>query len=335
MVLVAEEIRTTRDALRYGFAAGKVRVLATRILDGAAYERIVDARDFAECKRLLSDTVYGKYLERAETPAEVERGLSEALEDFYGFLSEAQLPEVIEAFFRVRYDFDNLRAALKARVLGVSVDDLLVEHGSVDRDLFKADLSELPEPFATVAGEVIERGDAVSGRDIDAAVDAAFFAERMSLAKRSRSARLLDIAEAAIDLANIKSLLRGALSGTSAEQLSRLLIEGGSLEVDLMKSRSGMAPDEIAESLSRVPMLRHVSPEELVDPETMDTAIGAAFSARVHRGWGEQSGPDPVISYVGAREGEVRVLRILLLGALLGTDRAVMRQHVRRATGRW
>lgn len=336
MVLVAEEIRSTRGALRYGFAVGKVRVLATRILDGAAFERILDARGFAECKRLLSDTVYGRYLERAETPADVERGLAEALEDFYGFLGEAQLPDEIERFFRVRYDFDNLRAALKAKVMDTTVQGLLVEHGTIDPSLFRGEVTELPEPLSTVAAEVLADGvAAISGRDVDAAVDAAFFAERIRLAKRSRSARLIDIAKAAVDLANIKTLLRGALAGESAASVSELLMEDGSIPVETLRSKAGLTATEIAGSFSRVPMLRHVAPDELVDPESMDTAIGAAFSAQVHRGWGEVSGPDPVISYVGAREGEVRILRILLLGTLLGTDPAVMRQHVRRSTGRW
>ena len=85
-MLLLEESRLNRDALRYGFAVGKVRVLETRMLDRAACERLLDAPTLAEQRRLLSETAYGRYIERAETADEVERALDDALEGFYGYL---------------------------------------------------------------------------------------------------------------------------------------------------------------------------------------------------------------------------------------------------------
>ncbi|HSK48512.1 MAG TPA: V-type ATPase subunit, partial [Coriobacteriia bacterium] len=98
-MLIVEEARLTRDSLRYGFAVGKVKVLETRTLDASAYERLLDAPSFAEQKRLLSETPYGRYLEDAETPDDVEHALDEALENFYGFLKAAALPEPVMRFF--------------------------------------------------------------------------------------------------------------------------------------------------------------------------------------------------------------------------------------------
>ncbi|MCE5190546.1 MAG: V-type ATPase subunit, partial [Actinomycetia bacterium] len=90
--------RAVRDSVRYGFAIGKVRVLETRIFGAGTYERLVDAPTFAEQKRVLSDTVYGRYLEGATNADDVEVGLEAALDDFYRFLDESSLPEPVVRF---------------------------------------------------------------------------------------------------------------------------------------------------------------------------------------------------------------------------------------------
>jgi vacuolar-type H+-ATPase subunit C/Vma6 len=93
-----------RDAQRYGFAVGKVRVLQTRVFGPGTYERLLDAPTFSEQMRVLSDTIYGRYLEGASTADDVENGLERALDDFYRFLDDANLPGPVVRFFRVRYD---------------------------------------------------------------------------------------------------------------------------------------------------------------------------------------------------------------------------------------
>jgi hypothetical protein len=91
-------------------------------------------------------------------------------------------PAEVVQFFRVRYDFANLKAALKAKVLGASLADLLVVHGQTPVAAFEGDLTELPEPLGPLAAELEnETGTAA----IDARTDAAMFAEPLQLAKKA------------------------------------------------------------------------------------------------------------------------------------------------------
>ena len=134
-----------RDDIRYGYAVGRVRVLDGRLLSRTTFERLLDAPDLREQKRILAETHVGRYLEGAETAGEVERALDASLADLYDeFLLHADLPAAVVAYFRLPYDYANLRAALKARVLGIAAGELSAL-GSAPPEAFASDGSGLPE----------------------------------------------------------------------------------------------------------------------------------------------------------------------------------------------
>ncbi len=328
MALFLDEVRLTRDALRYGFAVGKVRVLETRALDRSASERLLDAPSFAEQKRLLSDTPYGRYLESATTAEEVEEGLDAALDGFYRFLKDAELPPAVVRFFRVRPDFRNLKGALKARVVGASLEGLLVPHGTVPLEAFSRDLTELPEPLGLLAQELLADEDA-GPAELDRAVDAALFAELGRLAREARSAYLAEIAALMVDLANAKVLIRTRLAGMDPRDIAVLFFDGGKVPVSRFTAIAEMPASEVATALQRVDVFKSVDPAALASADTLDPATDGLLFTLLGRGRRGPEGPEPVIAYVFARETEVATLRVLLLGRLSGIDTETLRARLR------
>lgn len=340
-MMLFDEARLTSDAMRYGYAVGKVRVLEARVLDRSAFERLLDAQSFEEQKRLLSETAYGRYLEGVETAEDVERALDVALDDFYGFLGEAALPEAITHYFTLRYDFTNLKAAAKARALGIPVADLLVKHGEVPLEAFSAELTQLPDPLGTTAstlpaidavegdgaGEV--EAEEISLMEIDTAVDQAMFAELRATAERAKSGYLVDIAARAADLANVKTLVRARLAGVPAADVPALLVGGGHVPLAKLEPLAGLEIDELAVALAKIPALKGLAADMLADPGTLDLAVDAVNAAALHGARGGQIGPEPVIGYVFEREAEVGAVRVLLLGRLAGIDNETLRARVR------
>lgn len=336
-MIVTEEIRLTRDAMRYGFAVGKIRVLETRVVDRAALERLLDADSFAEQKRLLSDTPYGRFLEDAETPEEVEHGLDRALQSWFDFLRVAELPDEVARFFRVPYDFDNLRAAAKARLLDVPLDGLLSGHGSVPVEAFSRSLTDLPAPLGETAVRLPDADPGTGASPaallaVDDAVDAALFAELLRLAKASRSRFLMDYTRLRIDLANVRTLLRAARSALSADRIARSLVPGGAIPLTVLNRLAGASPDDVVAAAAR-PELRGLPAEDLSDLQVFDVTVGSLALAAVERGRKGPIGPEPVIAYVLARVDEVSTLRVLLLGRLAGTDRETLRTRVHAVRG--
>jgi V/A-type H+-transporting ATPase subunit C len=327
-MLLVEETRQTRDALRYGFAVGKVRVLETRMLDQAAFERLLDATTLTEQLRLLSDTSYGRYLESAQTAEDVERGLDRALDDFYRYLEEAALPPEVTAFFRTRHDFTNLKAALKARLFGVPLKDLLVGHGAVPAEAFEGDLAELSEPLGSVAEEL---ADATDTAVIDATVDAAMFGELLRLAKKVKNAFLGRIAQLLIDMGNVKTLVRGVHAGYSEERISGLMNPGGTIPPEQMSLLCPVDPAQLGAALSKFEVCRLLSTADLADPAALDLAVDAVLAGALRDGRKVPVGSEPVIAYVFAREIEAATLRMLLLGKVAGIPHGTLRARLRAA----
>jgi len=325
-MLPVTETRLTRDALRYGFAVGKVQVLETRMLDRAAYERLLDAPTFAEQRRLLSETSYGRFLESAQTAEDVESGLAQALDSFYGFIDEAALPPEVVTFFRTRYDFANLKAALKARLLGAPLDGLLVTHGTVPADAFTGDLTDLPVPLGALATDLAEEHETAV---IDARTDGAMFDELVRLARKAKSSFLVRIAQLMIDMGNVKITVRGAYAGLPADRISELLAPGGTIPAKELSGLCDVNLYELGNTLKRFDACVHLGATDLSDPEQLDVAVDAVLINALRTGRRGPTGPEPVIAYVFARENEVTTLRVLLLGRLTGIPNDTLRARLR------
>lgn len=326
MRVLRDEPRLNRDALRYGFAVGKIRVLETRTIDNAAYERLIAAPSYTEQKRLLAETPYGRYLEQAWTAEEIEEALDRALAGFYRFLEEAELPPVVVRFFRIRHDFTNLKAMAKASAFGVPVDDMLVSHGTVPKERFFGEQADLPEPLRSVQIDV--QGSVV---DIDSAVDRALFIELCDLAHAARSPFLERVTELFIDIANTKTLVRGRLVDMPAADVADLIIEGGSMSRAQAAVLARLSLEDLTEDLTRLQHLKGIEPDALRDTASLDLATDAALMRALREGRQVPIGPEPVISYVLAREVEISALRVLLLGKLGNIDPDTLRARLRAA----
>ncbi len=344
-------LRATRDSIRYGFAVGKVRVLETRLFGSATYERLLDAADFTEQRRILSDTIYGRYLDTAETTADVERGLDRALDDFYGFLDQANLPKPVMLFFRERYDFANLKGALKAHLLGTGADDLLVELGTIPLAQFSGPLEDLPEPFGALAARILGKSSRpapggiygaprarkdqdteaheASLQSIDEAVDRAMFAELAKLAGESKSAFLRDLAALQIDIANVKTLLRSRLANAPRDAALALMLKGGSIPLKELEELYEMPLADAGVRLASLPLLKGVSAADLADVSRLDVIADNVVVEQLRRARMVSIGAEPVIAYVMGREAEVVAVRTLLIGKMAGLSNEALRARLR------
>jgi len=320
-----------RDAGRYGFALGKVRVLEARLLSGSTYERLVDAPSFAEQMRVLSDTPYGRYLEGAQTADAVEDGLEVAIDDTYRFLDEAGLPSAVVRFFRVQHDFDNLRAVLKARLLGAPLDHLLSDLGTVSAETVADPESELP-PFLSRVVELLSGGDddgALSADRIDIEVERAMFAEMEVCAREAGTRALKDLAAVAVDVANARVALRALRRNAPRETVAGLLIEGGSIATaDLLAAYDLPAIERIG-ALAALTAGRDIDVAALGDLASLDVTLDNVVVGRLRRARAVPLGSEPVIAYVMAREAEVIAVRMLLIGRLANLSSETLRARLR------
>lgn len=299
------------------------------MLSGGTYERLLDAPTFGEQKRVLSDSPYGRFLEEAETVEGIERGLGLALDELYGFLVTANLPSPVIRFFRVRYDYANLEARLKAELLGVPVEDLLVGLGTVPIEVVKGSAAQLPKFLRDIYMSLSAEDCAVSEEQITGVVDHALFEDLNTAAKSSKSRFLTGLAALMVDLANVKALLRARSKNWRAPDAEALLLDGGNTPLAELMKLYPVPITEIAELLSKRGPLKGVPADRIADLGNYDVLADDLIVRYLKRARMVAAGPEPVIGYVMARQAEVMMLRMLLIGRLSGVPTEVLRRRLR------
>jgi V/A-type H+-transporting ATPase subunit C len=320
-----------RDEIDYGYAVGRVRVLEGRLLSRATYERLLDAPDVREQRRILAETHLGRYLEGVETAAQIERALDASLADLYAeFLEGAGLPQPVVRYFQVPYDFANARALAKARVLGMPFDHAPSPLGSVPPEAFVQGPAALPDSLAELVTRWDEAEEPPALDQVEAAVDRALFGALLAEARASRVRFLRDLTRLRIDVANARLLLRARAKALPVAQVSERLIEGGSHALEALAADAArMTAEELAEAIVRSRALGHLTDAELVDFEHFDLAADRLVAERMLAARRIPNGPEPVLAYVLAREGETLAVRTIVLGRLSGLDRDVLRARIR------
>lgn len=323
-------LTSVRDDIRYGFAVGRVRVLQARLLSRSVYERLIDAPDFVEQQRVLSETAFGRYLEHAATAGDVERALDVSLGDLYDeFLLGAGLPEAVVRYFRLPYDYRNLRTALKTRVLDMMPPDPS-SLGTIDPAAFAGSGEGLPEEMGALFTAWDDDDDTPPLEEIETAVDRALFAALVAEAKRSRVPFLRELTELRIDLAVIRVLLRANSKRLAPAALERSLIEGGTPSLAALAGGAGrMDAEELAEAIIATHAVPGLDVADLTSLERYDLAAASLEAARMVEARMAPSGPEPVLAYVLGREAEVVALRVALVGRLVGLDRDAVRERLR------
>lgn len=320
-----------RDDIRYGFAVGRVRVLEGRLLPRATFERLLDAPDLTEQKRILAETHVGRYLESAESAEGVERALEASLADLYDeFLEQADLPAAVVRYFQLPHDFANLRAAVKARVLGIPQGGLLSGLGSIPAESFLTSGSELPEPFDELLTAWDGAEEPPSLDDVEVAIDRALFGALSAAARESGVRFLYELTALRIDVANSRVLLRARAKSLPVAEVSHHLLDGGTRAlVALGAGASRMSAEELAIAIVKTRALGRTTEDDLADLARFDLVSDALVAERTLAARRAPGGAEPVLAYVLAREAEVLALRALVVGRLAGLDRELVRSRLK------
>lgn len=303
-------------------------VLRSRLLGHGAYERLLDAPTFADQRRVLTETHFGRFLDAARTASEVECAIDESLRDLYGdFLHRAGLPAPVIAFFETPYDFSALRSRLRSQAMGVSAELPAARLGGVPLEAFESP-ETLPGALGLAAREVLKADPPLSAEAIDATVDRVMFGELERLARESRIGLLVRLVSRQADAANAKVLLRSAIAGRSAERARVMLVPGGSWDASaaatLVRDPSALAGAILASRVLAAP-----SSDDLLDLERLDLIVDAASVSVARDAALGPIGPEPVLGYVLQRMAEATAVRVLLVGRLSNLPRELLTARVR------
>jgi len=319
----------------YLFLSTYLRAKEKELLSAEKLAALLDAPSFDEAARLLVDCGYPDMT--GYNAKQVEKCLDERRNALFDEVEKLSPEKNLTEFFRLKYDYHNVKVLVKAEGAGTDGQALLSPAGRVRPQamadaFFNDSYRFLPEPL----GRVLREAKGVLARTgnpqlADFAVDRAYFAELLQTAGGLGSAFLSNYAKTLIDSANLRSAVRCVRMGKDQEFLKLGLVSGGNIGTDrLLANLSGDGLTALfgstvfeeaaalgAEAMQGGAMTR------------FERACDNAVMGFLHKARMVSFGSEPVVGYLAALESDITAVRILLTGRLAGIGAERLKERLR------
>ena len=319
--------------------SARVKAMETTLLTWERMMQILDARSEAEALKMVQESGYPDLT--ATDPEALDRVLSAAREEMLSDLTGgAPDPRYIE-LFKIKYDYHNVKAILKAAAMGISPERMLMDMGRVSaaelREAVAAgELDGLPAMLAAAVQEAKAVLETTRDPQLsDIVLDRWYYLDLAAVAEETGSAFLDGYVKVQIDAANLRVLVRTLRMGKNAAFLQDVLFEGGDVTADqLLKVAAaggsglteayaaGLLEDAAAAGAAALQGGALTEFEKLCDDAVNEYLSGAQFVP---------FGEAPLVGYLAGRETEFTNLRILLIGRSMGLAPEIIRDRLRRS----
>ena len=337
-----EEIRWKYgDDVRYAYAVGVIRVLETRSLSKERIERAADAANADEVLRVLAETPYAEYLSTLSGPENYESFLEVEHSKALNLLEDLTEDPVLTDLLLCRFDFHNVKVALKEKFGGQDLTVAYVPFGRIPTAVIKTavteeDLSVLPEWLVDSTGQVLkEFSEKKDPKWIDFVLDKEMYKRCVRTTCAEGSLFFHELVRREIDVINILSLFRVRRSSDERGQFAEAFIEGGSLSRDFFSQM-------FDEPLDAIPgRFAYTAYRNLVE-EGWDHLSRQGSFALFERGGQDlvleylrkakliAFGIEPLIAYLYSKENEIRMIRTIMVGKLNQVESSLIRENLPR-----
>ncbi len=315
------------DRMDYIQAVTRTRVLETRLLSRARIERMADAKDLDEVMKILGETEYIHVLGGLTRAHEYEKVLSSELARVYDLMYEISKDRIVVDLLALKYDYHNLKVLVKEKLLKKDFSNLYIKNGSMDIDKIKLDyLSNDYRDMDTRLKEIFEKveEDYENKEDpqrIDILMDRYYFKHILELANETEIPLFISYAKDLIDFTNIKTLVRVKKQQKDINFLGEVVIPGGNIDSDEVVMGLNISLEEVIDKFRSYSM----SPEICLGLEVyQEVGRLSEFEKLIDNYIMEQNkpskyihfGPEPIFSYIIAKETEVKILRIIMVSKL-------------------
>ena len=308
----------------YEYAVGRISELSTKMLDSAQLRRIHEAPDEKSALAMLLETGYGGGLSQDQlNDSDIDYVIRSQLQLSRKTIWElTPAPELTSLFF-LRVDTHNIKALLKARLLGREVPDILIDDGVIPLPLLKEcinskDYDPLPETYRKALNKI----EAELQHDVDplkfsAQIDGAMFTHIKNVLDQQKDHSFVrKFFSMLADFQNARSVIRARLLGWDVDKLKNLLLDGGEIDHSVFVEAFDLPKEQIAVKFNRGSNGKLISAavEEYV--ATGNTPIlkkkMEAASMNILRSvkW-DMFSLGPIIGYLIGREAEAKALRVI------------------------
>ncbi|MFI3249871.1 MAG: V-type ATPase subunit [Eubacteriales bacterium] len=310
----------------------RIRAMENRMLTRERADRLIDAKDDEEASKVLSECGYGDASGDLETMLSKSRALTMA--DMASAVPEGALVAV----FALKYDYHNIKVALKALAQGLDPVPLLLEGGRYSKEhMANCARTEDYRDFTPVLSKAAmeaktllsETGDP---QQADFLLDRAYFSEMSELAKGTGSSYFMGYIALQIDVSNLRAVVRGLRLQKESDFLRGALVDGGTVSAHRLAT---VRAEDIA-SLFQVGGLSEAATagvaaasDSSVAMTTFERLCDNALVAYLSNATRIPFGEEPVIAYLAAKENEITAIRTIMSGRSAGLDAEIIRTRLR------
>ncbi|MBT9141798.1 MAG: V-type sodium ATPase subunit C [Dehalococcoidia bacterium] len=312
---------------RYAYAVGRIRAMETRLLDRGKIDRMVEAKSAEEALNVLGESEYGEYLADLGSVHQFEKMLDAELRRIYVELRKFSPEPGLINLFAKKFDYHNLKVLIKANKLAEKRDELLVsEVGNIPiaemiRAVSDDDYRNLPSLMRQAAEKLSELLRLEPDPQlVGLLLDRAMYEELEDEVDAQKSSFLKGYFTRLVDLLNIKTYLRVRRANRPKEFLLKALLPNGN--VNMNKLVQLVEPLEVLVDRLMFSAYAHVVEEGVQTYQKTDTLTRYEKLADDHLiKYAKQAkyvtfGPEPIIGYLLAKENEIKMIRIIMVGKI-------------------
>lgn len=321
----------------YLVISARIRAMETGLLTGERMEQILAARSDEEVVKLLQESGYPTM--SLGSPEAMDAAITAAREETLQDLGDSAPDKQYLDIFKLKYDYHNAKAILKAKAMNTDPDHMLADLGRVPAAELKemitgGDMNQLPPLLATAIAEAKEVLETTRDPQLgDIVLDRWMYRDEMETAETTGSEFLRGYVRVFIDAANLRSLVRTLRMGKNAAFLEGVLVSGGTVGESEILTVAGNNGGGLAELYASTELkdAAQAGADALKGgaltkfEKLCDDAVSGYLSGAQMVAFGEA----PLIGYLAARETEYTNLRILLMGRAAGLDPETIRARLR------
>lgn len=328
------------DAMMFNQVTPRIKVLEKRLLDKAKLDRMIHAPSALDALKVLQETEYANLMTHVKRAEDYEAVLSLELQRVYKLLyGMTPIKEVVDVM-SIKYDYHNAKVLVKAKILEKDFSHMLIDVGTEETSTLQGAIDggyyrELRSFMCKALEEVfIDFEEKKDPQLIDIILDNYMLKEMIEISQYVDNSFLQNYVKAQIDIANIKALLRIKQQQKEKEFLQFVLVDGGNIESDKLMNLLNDPIENIPGKLfatNYVNMLKHAieyyqnngslhSFDKLSDDYIMGMMKNTKYIA---------FGVEPLIAYLYAKETEIKVIRIIMVGKLNDVSAEVITERLR------
>lgn len=327
------------DNTNYAYSVAKVRVMETKLLKRSDFERMLDMESANEVFKFLLDKGFGESGDGSSS-SNYESLLTEEMKKTYNFLKKiAPQPEIFDIFL-YRNDILNTKVILKSEFMGLESETSLVDMGTISVQNLKImikdrEFSKMHPLMKDGIMDVLDNYAKTSDpQQVDLILDKTLYKMMILQAETSKSEFVISLIKAYIDLENMKAFVRVKNMGKNLDFLSKVLLDGGTIEKDFYIRKFSDSLESFMEAVSHTNYKEAVGQgiESYLESNSV-TRLEKLTQDLITKKTGDAKyvalGIEPLVAYLLSKETEILNVRIVMVGKVNGIDSDVIKERLR------